>query len=455
MPSTYSPSLRIELIGAGEQSGTWGTTTNTNLGTLLEQSIAGVQAITMTNANYTLTNFNGVSDEARRAVLVVSGTNAAIRDVIAPLATKSYTIKNSTTGDFAINIRAATGASVSIPNGVTSLVYCDGTNFNLAVNQTSVAAGTGLSATTVGATTTVSFGPLTSAQLATALTDETGTDSAVFATSPTLVTPALGTPTALVGTNITGTATNFTATRVTTNANLTGAVTSVGNASSLGSFTSAQLLTALTDETGTGANVFATSPTLVSPALGTPTALVGTNITGTATSFTAGNATNAVTATNATTASILNGTWNQLPAGTRMPFAQITAPTGWTQDVTDNANNRMLRFINTTTGVPAASIGGGTSSPILNNTVPSHTHTFTGTAHTHTDSGHVHNNNMVGGTGFAGGGFTVYSPGAGVTNTLTGFAAISSTVAGGTNAANAGAADWAPRYLNMILCTKN
>ena len=132
MPSTYSPSLRIELIGTGEQAGTWGTTTNTNLGTLLEQSIAGVQSIVMVNTNYTLTNSNGVSDEARQAVLVVSGTNAAVRDVIAPLVKKSYIIKNSTTGGFAILIRASSGASVSIANGTTCTVYCDGTNFNLA-----------------------------------------------------------------------------------------------------------------------------------------------------------------------------------------------------------------------------------------------------------------------------------------------------------------------------------
>ena len=137
--------------------------------------------------------------------------------------------------------------------------------------------------TSVGNAT--SLGSFTSAQLAGALTDETGSGANVFATSPTLVTPALGTPSALVGTNITGTAAGLTAGNVTTNANLTGAVTSVGNATSLGSFTSAQLLAALTDETGTGANVFATSPTLVTPALGTPSALVGTNITGTATNF--------------------------------------------------------------------------------------------------------------------------------------------------------------------------
>jgi hypothetical protein len=114
----------------------------------------------------------------------------------------------------------------------------------------------------------------------TGVTTSTGSGNNVLSTSPTLVTPALGTPSALVGTNITGTASGLTAGNVTTNANLTGAVTSVGNATSLGSFTSANLLAALTDETGTGANVFATSPTLVTPILGTPTSVTLTNATG-------------------------------------------------------------------------------------------------------------------------------------------------------------------------------
>jgi hypothetical protein len=119
-----------------------------------------------------------------------------------------------------------------------------------------------------------------SANLRAAMTDETGTGLLVFATSPTLVSPALGTPTALVGTNITGTAAGLTAGNVTTNANLTGAITSIGNATSLGSFTSANLAAALTDETGTGANVFANTPTLVTPLLGTPTSGILTNCTG-------------------------------------------------------------------------------------------------------------------------------------------------------------------------------
>jgi hypothetical protein len=129
MPSTYSPSLRIELVGTGEQDGYWGDSTNNNLGTLIEQAIAGVVSIPMIDANYTLTNYNGLTDESRNAVLVVSGTNAAVRKVVAPLVEKVYIVKNSTTGGFAITIGASTGDPVTINNGDTVTVYCNGTNF--------------------------------------------------------------------------------------------------------------------------------------------------------------------------------------------------------------------------------------------------------------------------------------------------------------------------------------
>ena len=83
------------------------------------------------------------------------------------------------------------------------------------------------------------FAATTSAQLLGVLSDETGSGSAVFATSPTLVTPALGTPASGVATNLSGTAVNLKSGTVTTNANLTGHITSSGNAAVLGSFSSA------------------------------------------------------------------------------------------------------------------------------------------------------------------------------------------------------------------------
>jgi len=112
------------------------------------------------------------------------------------------------------------------------------------------------------------FAATTSAQLAGIMSDETGSGALVFATSPTLVTPALGTPSSGVATNLTGTAASLTAGNVTTNANLTGPITSSGNATSVAS------------QTGTGAKfVMDTSPTLVTPNIGaaTATSLVYTN----------------------------------------------------------------------------------------------------------------------------------------------------------------------------------
>jgi hypothetical protein len=129
MASTFSPTLRLELIGDGDQSGIWGQTTNSNLGTLIEQAITGVVTITMVDTNYTLTNFNGVSDEARNAVIIATGTNSAQRNIIAPLVEKTYIIKNSTTGGFGVQIIGASGTGVVIPNGATISVFCDGTNF--------------------------------------------------------------------------------------------------------------------------------------------------------------------------------------------------------------------------------------------------------------------------------------------------------------------------------------
>jgi len=187
---------------------------------------------------------------------------------------------------------AITGGSIT---GITDLAIADGGTGastataalnNLLPSQTSNANkylqtdGTNATWDAVSLSTSDITGTLPVANGGTGVTSSTGTGNVVLSNSPTLVTPALGTPSALVGTNITGTASGLTAGNVTTNANLTGAVTSVGNATSLGSFSSADLLGALTDETGTGSAVFATSPTLVTPILGTPTSATLTNATG-------------------------------------------------------------------------------------------------------------------------------------------------------------------------------
>ena len=127
MASTYSSSLKLTLIGDGEQAGTWGSTTNNNLN-LVEQALTGVDGIDLTGlTTYTLTSFNGTTDESRNAVLLFIGTPSATVTISAPLQNKFYIVKNGT--GQTITMSASGGAiSISIPAGVTAQVYCDATN---------------------------------------------------------------------------------------------------------------------------------------------------------------------------------------------------------------------------------------------------------------------------------------------------------------------------------------
>ncbi len=129
MASTPSTSLRLELMATGDQSGTWGDTTNTNLGTLLEQAITGVLSVAQGDvANLTLTNTDYVSNQARNAVVNLTGAMTNNRNMVVPTANKLYLVKNSTSGGFSVTVKTAAGTGVAIAAGTAQWVYCDGTN---------------------------------------------------------------------------------------------------------------------------------------------------------------------------------------------------------------------------------------------------------------------------------------------------------------------------------------
>lgn len=129
MPSTYSPNLRIELIASGEQANQWGNTTNTNLGTIIEEAISGLTTVDVTAGDVTLSALNGVADQARQMILSITGTPGVTRTITAPAVTKVYVIVNGSNG--AISLITSNGASVglSISAGTTKVVYSDGVSF--------------------------------------------------------------------------------------------------------------------------------------------------------------------------------------------------------------------------------------------------------------------------------------------------------------------------------------
>lgn len=135
MASTYSP-LKIELIGTGDQSGTWGTTTNTNLGTALEEAITGSADVTFSSGNVTLTlTDTNASQTARNLRLNLTGTTGGARDLIVPAIEKLYLVNNGCADT--VTVKNSTGTGIAVPAGRSMFVFNTGSNVVDSVNYLS------------------------------------------------------------------------------------------------------------------------------------------------------------------------------------------------------------------------------------------------------------------------------------------------------------------------------
>ena len=219
MSSTYSTNLAIELMGAGEQAGNWGSTTNTNLGTLLEQAISGytTQAV-VTGTDVTLAMTNGASATARNMFLELTGTGGASTNLIVPANRKLYFIyNNATSGQVTVKVSGQTG--VSVPYGAKVVLVSNGTDIVDATNyMTTLTAGTASVTGTLGVAGTTT---LTGASVLTGAVSGAGINA--YLASP----PAIGGTAAAAG--------SFTTVAASSTVTATGAVTgstandSIGN----------------------------------------------------------------------------------------------------------------------------------------------------------------------------------------------------------------------------------
>jgi hypothetical protein len=250
MASTYS-ALKIQLMATGENSGTWGNVTNVNLGTALEEAIVGSADVAFSSADVTLTlTDSNATQTARNLRLNLTGTVAATQNLIVPAIEKVYLVNNGLT--FAITVKNTTGTGIAVPAGKTMWVYNNGTNVVDAVTHlTSLTLGSALPIASGGTgSTSTTYANLQSnvTGILPVANGGTGTNSTTYANLQSNVSGIL--PVANGGTGINSLGTNV--------------------ATWLGTPSSANLAAAVTGETGSGALVFATSPTLVTPVLGTP-----------------------------------------------------------------------------------------------------------------------------------------------------------------------------------------
>ncbi len=281
MASTYS-NLKIQLMATGENLATWGDTTNVNLGTALEEAITGTADVTFASANLTLTLTNvNTSQTARNLRLnLVGTTGGSTRTLTVPAIEKVY-IVNNTCAD-SVTVQNATGTGITVPAGRTMWVFNDATNVvsvvtylaSLSLGSALPVASGGTGITSLGTGVATWLGTPSSANLAAAITDETGSGSLVFATSPSLTSPVLTTPN--IGVPSFATLTNATGLPISTG--VSGLGTNV--ATFLATPSSANLAAAVTNETGTGSLVFATSPVLTTPNIGVPSFATLTSATG-------------------------------------------------------------------------------------------------------------------------------------------------------------------------------
>jgi len=129
MASTYSSDLKLELMATGENAGTWGTKTNANLN-LVQQAVAGYQAIDVASGDVTLAMTDATISNARNATLKFTGTLAGNRVVTVPDSIeKVYNIVDGTNhANYTLTIKTASGTGVLLCEGNNYVVFADGTN---------------------------------------------------------------------------------------------------------------------------------------------------------------------------------------------------------------------------------------------------------------------------------------------------------------------------------------
>jgi hypothetical protein len=340
MASTYTTRIGLEKQGDGENANTWGLKLNSNVIDLVDEAVAGYETIDLSSGAISLTDTDGVPNQARNFGLKFTGALTADTTVTIPAKEKIYYIFNDTTENYTIYIKPAGGTAVSVVEAGRSMIAAiDGSNINLLESVDPNIYATKVEVQAVSATMATSI-----ANVSATLESRIATVSSTIATSINNSNIAIAANTSSIAVVSSRMATSISDTNSRITATSLALATSISNSNS--------------------------AITTVSATLESRIATVSANLANG--SFVVAAATSVV---------------YPFPSGTRMLFQQTTAPVGWTKVTTHN--NKALRLVNGTVGSGGTqpfttafankAVNGSVSGSVANHTltlsqIPSHNH---------------------------------------------------------------------------------
>lgn len=288
MPSTYTTRLRLTLPATGELVNTWGTTVNTGITELVDASIAGAATLSTwggAGVAYTLSTDNGLADEARCMFLLATGSPGEAKNIICPAVTKLYVIRNSVSGGFAVTLKTSSGTGITVPNGTTMILWCDGTNVVDAITRVSsltLASALPVASGGTGATTLTGIlkgngtGAFTAASAGTDYAPATSGTSILYGNGAGgFSNVTIGSNLTFAGGTLSASTSGGTVTGVTASAPLASSGGTAPDISFTGTLAVANGGTGVTTSTGSGAVVLGTGPTLSGATLNSTTTFGG------------------------------------------------------------------------------------------------------------------------------------------------------------------------------------
>jgi hypothetical protein len=206
MTSAYTTRIRLTKQGSGDNDSTWGTVLNDEVIDLTDFAIAGYTTISLAAADVSLTANDGSADQARSAMLELSGILTAARTVYLPAVSKMYVVRNNTSGAYSATVLVNGGTGYAVPQGQSAVIYCDAVSVREAasplVTQFTSISATNITGANVSVTGTIVAATVSATNITGANVSVTGTIVAATVSATNINVGSTVSATNITGVNV-------------------------------------------------------------------------------------------------------------------------------------------------------------------------------------------------------------------------------------------------------------